>query len=206
MSLRFVVALTGASGAPYGIRLLEALAERKIETHLIMTKTAKEIVRLETNRTQDDVRRLASHFHNSQDLKAPISSGSFRHDGMVIVPCSMKTLAAVAHGFADNLVTRAADVTLKEHRKLILVPRETPLNSIHLANMLSLSQLGVVMIPPIPAFYSHPKTLEDIINQCVGRILDCIGLEHDLYGRWNQDQMPEQGVRASDRGVAGEIT
>ena len=156
--MRIVVAISGATGAIYGIKLLEALAQTGTETHLVISDWGKKTIAMETNYSVEQVMALATQYHDKGNLAAAISSGSFRHQGMVVAPCSMKTLAGIAHGYDENLIVRAAGVTLKEQRKLILLPRETPLTPIHLENMLSLSRLGVVMMPPVPAFYNKPES------------------------------------------------
>ncbi|MBE3574667.1 MAG: UbiX family flavin prenyltransferase [Firmicutes bacterium] len=182
--MRLVVGITGASGAIYAVRLLKALTGTGTEVHLVLSRWALETLRLETGITEDTLRGLATRCYEENDLAAPIASGSFQHQGMVVVPCSMRTLAGIAHGYAANLIMRAADVTIKEHRKLILVPRETPLSAIHLENMLSLARLGVVIMPPVPAFYHRPQTIDDLVNHLVARILDHLGLEQHLVPRW----------------------
>lgn len=182
--MKIIVAVTGATGAIYGVRLLEYLSKLAIETHLVLSDWAKETLKLETPFACDDLVKLAAKVYDNNDLAAAISSGSFKADGMVIVPCSMKTLAAVNHGFSDNLIQRAADVTIKEGRKLILVPRETPLSPIHLENMLKLSRLGVVIMPPMPAFYNKPTSIDDIVNHHTGRILDQLDITHNFINRW----------------------
>ena len=182
--MRIVVGITGASGAVYGITLLEQLQALGVETHLILSKWANCTIELETNHTSESTARLADFCYSADNQAAPVSSGSFLHQGMVIAPCSMKTLSAIAHGYADNLISRAADVTIKENRKLILVPRESPLSAIHLENMLKLASLGVIIMPPMPAFYHKPKNIEDIILHTTGRILDHLAIEHDLSLRW----------------------
>ncbi|MBZ4653202.1 MAG: 3-octaprenyl-4-hydroxybenzoate carboxy-lyase [Peptococcaceae bacterium] len=184
--MRIVVGITGASGTIYGIRLLEALKKLDVETHLIMSNWALENLKLETDYSSENVKKLAFKYYANKDLGAAVSSGSFRTDGMVVIPCSMKTLAAIAHGYSDSLIQRAADVTMKERRKLILVPRETPLSSIHLENMLKLSRLGVVIMPPMPAFYHKPKDIIDIVDHLVARILDQLKIEHQLSSRWGE--------------------
>lgn len=183
-SKRIVVAITGASGAILGIRLLEELRHAKVDTHLMLSTWAEHTIELETNYTPEQIRALASVNHPLDDLAASISSGSFRTDGMVIVPCSMKTLSAIACGFSYNLIARAADVTIKERRRLVVVPRETPLSTIHLQNMLSLSQMGVIVLPPSIGFYTRPNTLSDVVNHMVGKILDNMEIEHDIFARW----------------------
>lgn len=185
---RIVVAITGASGAILGIRLLEELRRLEIETHLILSQWAERTIHLETNYTVDQVIRLASIYHPWDMLSASISSGSFHTDGMVIVPCSMKTLAAIACGFSDNLISRAADVTIKERRRLVLVPRETPLSSIHLHNMITLSNNGAVLVPPCVGFYTRPDTVDAIINHLTGKILDALDVENELFPRWAGEQ------------------
>lgn len=179
-----IVGITGATGAMYGVRLLDYLKKLDIETHLIISEWAIETLRLETTYTLKDLEQLASYVYNNNELGAVISSGSFKTAGMVIAPCSMKTLATISCGLSSKLIQRAADVILKEGRKLILVPRETPLSAIHLENMLKLSRLGVVMMPPVPAFYNKPSSIDDIINHHVGRILDQLDIEHNFIKRW----------------------
>ena len=181
---RIVVAICGASGAIYGIRLLDALKKEKVETHLILSEWAATTIEMETNYLLEEIKKLADYSYAVNDLTASLSSGSFLFQGMIIIPCSMKTLAAIACGYVDNLISRAADVTIKEGRKLILVPRETPLNAIHLENMLKLSRLGVVILPPMPAFYIKPSTIDDLINHTIGKILDQLSIDNDLYKRW----------------------
>lgn len=194
---KYIIAITGASGATLALRVLEAIAHGH-EVHLIMSPQAMEIMFEETgvdwrstngteiqNKIIQSVKGAAIHYWPDSELAAPIASGSFLVDGMVIVPCSMKTLAGVATGYAENLVQRAADVTIKEGRPLVLVPREMPLSTIHLENMLKLSRMGVRIAPPIPAFYQGPRTLEDMVDFLAGKILDTLGIEHTLYTRWS---------------------
>ncbi|MEW6662027.1 MAG: UbiX family flavin prenyltransferase [Bacillota bacterium] len=178
-----VIAITGATGAMYGITLLEELTKRGIRTHLIISRWARRTIELETDYAPEQVAEMAAKCYDEEDLAAAVSSGSFRHQGMVILPCSMKTLSGIAHGYGDNLIQRAADVTIKENRRLILAPRETPLNAIHLENMLKLARLGVVIMPPMPAFYNKPSTLEDLRRHFIGRVLDHLDVEND-YPRW----------------------
>ncbi|HAT3957651.1 non-oxidative hydroxyarylic acid decarboxylases subunit B [Citrobacter freundii] len=183
--MRLIVGMTGATGAPFGVSLLLALREMPgVETHLVLSKWAKTTIELETPYSVRDVSALADSCHNPADQSATISSGSFRTDGMIIIPCSMKTLAGIRAGYAEGLVGRAADVVLKEGRKLVLVPREMPLSTIHLENMLALSRMGVAMVPPMPAFYNHPQTVDDITQHIVARVLDQFGLEHPNARRW----------------------
>lgn len=183
---KIVVGITGASGTIYGIRLLEALAQdSSVETHLVMSRWAKENLAIEnTGYTEKEVRELADVVYDDRDMGASIASGSFQHDGMVIVPASMKTVAGIATGLADNLIARAADVTLKERRPLLLVPRESPFNQIHLENMLKLSRMGVDIIPPIPAFYNNPQTIDDLIDHNTMKLLDHLHLSNDYSSRW----------------------
>lgn len=181
------MAITGATGAIYGVRLLEMLREAAVETHLVISPWGRRTLLHETTYTVDQVQRLATVTYAPNDQGAAISSGSFVTLGMAIVPCSMRTLASVAHGLGDNLVHRAADVVLKERRKLLLAPREAPLNDIHLENMLKLSRMGAVMCPPMPAFYQRPETIDDIVTHSVVRMLDQFGLHVDGPGRWGEE-------------------
>jgi 4-hydroxy-3-polyprenylbenzoate decarboxylase len=178
------VALTGASGAVYGVRLLEVLKKTEIETHVIVTSAAAANLKIEKSMTTGDILKLCTEIYDENDVGASIASGSFVTEGMAIVPCSMHTLAGVAHGISDNLVLRAADVCLKERRKLILVPRETPLNLIHLRNMTTAAEAGAIMLPAMPGFYHQPQNIEDLVNFVVGKVLDSLGVEHRLFRRW----------------------
>ncbi|RFA32970.1 phenolic acid decarboxylase subunit B [Virgibacillus dokdonensis] len=182
--MRIVVGISGASGAIFGIKILESLHELGVETYLIISDWAKATINLETNYSLKEVESLATVVHSKNNLAASVSSGSFRVDGMIIAPCSMKTLASIRVGFSDNLISRTADVMLKEHKKLILLTRETPLNTIHLENMLALSQMGVVILPPTPAFYNNPSCIDDVVNHIVARTLDQLDIENDLTKRW----------------------
>ena len=184
-SRRLIVGISGASGTIYGVRLLELLKKTDIETHLIMSKSAEMTLVYETDFKPKDVRALASVNHPMADIGASISSGSFKTEGMVVIPCSVRTLAGIANGYGEHLVHRAADVVLKERRKLVLVVRETPLSEVHLENMLKLARMGVVMLPPVPAFYSHPQTLDDIVNHIVARTLDQFRIEAPFAKRWD---------------------
>lgn len=183
--MKLVVGMTGATGAAIGVRVLTALRDLGVETHLIISKWARATIQMETPYSVQDVSALAAKTYSEHDQAAAISSGSFRVDGMIVVPCSMKTLAGIRSGYGDGLITRAADVTLKEPRKLVLVPRESPLNAIHLENMLALTRAGALMLPPMPAFYNTPASVDDIIDHTVSRILDQFGLENDVAKRWN---------------------
>lgn len=197
IAAEYVVAVTGASGVIYGVEVLRALLAQGAPTHLILSATARRVLPCETPLAAADVERLGTWCYPPDDLFAPIASGSYavRLAGMAVVPCSMKTLAAIAHGFADSLITRAADVMLKERRRLVLVPRETPLSTIHLRNMLALAEAGAVVLPPVPVFYTRPRTVDDIVRQTVARILDHLGLPPEGAERW--------GAPPADRG--GEV-
>ncbi|MDF3308383.1 UbiX family flavin prenyltransferase [Rhodococcus sp. T2V] len=183
--MKLVVGMTGATGAAIGIRILEALGDLGVETHLVITKWARATIHMETPYSVNDVMALASKTYSEQDQAAAIASGSYRVDGMIVAPCSMKTLAAIRCGYGDGLVARAADVSLKEQRRLVLVPRESPLSAIHLENMLALTRAGAMMLPPMPAFYNNPETTADIVDHIASRVLDQFGLDNSLTTRWN---------------------
>ena len=183
--MKLVVGITGASGAIFGIRTLEALKALNVETHLVMSRWSRTTVSHETSYTVEQVEKLASVVHHAENQAAAISSGSFKTDGMIVAPCSMKTLAAIRAGFGESLVCRAADVILKERRKLVLLARESPFSEIHLENMLALARMGVVMLAPVPAFYNHPKSIDDVVAHIVGRVLDQFGLEMPGMSRWS---------------------
>ena len=183
--MRIVVGITGASGAVFGIRALQVLRALDIETHLILSKWARSTIAHETSMPLEELEKLASAVHHPDNQAAPVSSGSFKTDGMIIAPCSMRTLAAIRAGFGDNHICRAADVHLKERRKLVLLPRESPFSQIHLENMLALSRMGAVIFPPIPAFYNHPQNVDELIHHIVGRVLDQFGLDTPGLGRWS---------------------
>jgi len=185
--MRVIVGITGATGAIYGVRLLERLREAGAETHLVISRWGARTLLHETSWSRERVEALASVVHAPGDMGAAISSGSFRTDGMVIAPCSAKTLAAIAHGFGENLIHRAADVVLKERRRLVLAIREAPLSDIHLENMLKLSRMGAVILPPMPAFYNNPRTVDDVIDYTVARILDQFGIQVESAMRWSGD-------------------
>lgn len=182
---RVVVGITGATGSVFGVRMLQRLREFDVETHLVVSAWGGRTIEHETPYTLDEVRAIADVAYRPTDQGAAISSGSFPTDGMIIAPCSVKTLAAIASGYAHELVERAADVTIKEHRPLVLLVRESPLSAIHLENMLKLARLGVRIVPPMPAFYNQPKTLDDMVDHVVTRTLDHLGLVSDLTPRWD---------------------
>lgn len=196
---RIIIGITGASGTQIGVRAIEALAEAGVETHVVVSRWGVQTLAQETGLSLDDVRARAGVVYPSGDMGAAISSGSFRVDGMMIAPCSMRSLAAIANGLGDNLVHRAADVILKERRKLVLVPRETPLSDIHLEHMLRLSRMGAVMMPPNPAFYSHPQGIGDIVDQFVARLLDQVGIDTPFARRWTGSQPPAAKIVRLDQ-------
>ena len=183
--MRLVVGITGASGVIFGIRTLEAFNTVAVETHLILSRWARATITHETGYALDRVEKLASIVHREDNQAAAISSGSFKTDGMIIAPCSMKTLAAIRGGYGDTLICRAADVTLKERRKLVLLVRESPFSEIHLENMLALTRMGAVIFPPVPAFYNRPKDIDAIVNHIVGRLLDQFGFDLPGMSRWS---------------------
>lgn len=187
---RVIVGISGASGVIYGIRLLEAFKAVDIETHLIMSEWAEKILALETDYELACLNDLAAVKYDNRDMTAPVASGSFLTAGMVIAPCSMKTLAGIANGYSQNLLERTADVTIKEGRKLVLVPRETPLSAVHLENMLKLARMGVMIAPPMPAFYINPKQVGELVDHHVGKILDQFGFSNTLVKRWQEEPLP----------------
>ncbi|MGB4247603.1 MAG: UbiX family flavin prenyltransferase [Pseudohongiellaceae bacterium] len=189
--MRLTIGMSGASGLIYGIRLLEILKTLpEVETHLILTPSARMNIAIETNWQLADVQALADHVHPINDMAASIASGSFRTDGMIVAPCSMKSLSAIVNSYADNLLIRAADVVLKERRRLVLMPRETPLHAGHCELMLKACQLGAIIAPPMPALYNNPQTIDDLINHSVGRVLDLFDIESGVVKRW-------EGIRKS---------
>jgi 4-hydroxy-3-polyprenylbenzoate decarboxylase len=192
---RLIIGISGASGVIYGIRLLQVLQDvADVETHLVLTTAGATTIGLETDYSPDEVRAMATVDYRFKDIAAAISSGSFRTDGMIILPCSMKTLSGIAYSFSDNLLLRAADVVLKDRRKLILCPRETPLHLGHLRAMVMATELGAIIVPPMPAFYHKPGSVDDIINQTVNRLLDLVDvtLPHDLFTRWQGGRMANE--------------
>jgi 4-hydroxy-3-polyprenylbenzoate decarboxylase len=184
--VRQIVAMTGASGAIYGKRLLETLKEKGVETYLVISHAAEQVIAQELRIPKKALEKLASHTYAIDDWTVPIISGSFKTHGMIVIPCSMKTLAGIAHGYSDNIILRSADVVLKEQRKLILVPRETPLTAIHLQNMLELAKQGVMVVPAMPAYYHQPEKIGDLVDFVVGKVLDLMGIDHSLYTRWHE--------------------
>ena len=183
---RLIVGMTGASGAIYGVRLLRMLqGMAHVETHLVVSDAAALTLRHETGLSVADAEALADHVYDVRDMAAALASGSFRNDGMVIAPCSMKTLSAIAHGYGDNLMTRATDVVLKERRRLVLVVRETPLHLVHLRNMQSVTEMGGIIYPPVPAFYCRPQSIEEMVDQTLRRVLDLFGIADEGIVRWN---------------------
>lgn len=185
--MKLLVSVTGASGIIYGVRLLEVLRNSQHHVSLIMSDWARETLSLETKVPLDYVLSLADRVYNANDLAAAVSSGSYGIDATVVVPCSMKTLAGIAHGFSDNLIVRTADVALKERKPLLLMVRETPLSLIHLKNMTAVTEAGGILVPPMPAFYHKPTTIEEIIDQSVGKLLDLLKIEHQLFQRWGSN-------------------
>lgn len=184
--MRVVVCITGASGVIYAIRLLEEFKKENIETHLVISRIAMDIISHETEYDIDEVVEIADYYYDEKDLTAKINSGSFYFDSCIIIPCSMKSLSAISSGYADNTITRVADVTLKERRQLIVVPRETPLRTIHLENMVHISKEGGIILPAMPAFYHNPQTIDDQINFVVGKIFDILKINNKLFTKWKQ--------------------
>ena len=185
MKKRIVIGISGSSGAIYGIELLKYLSGTEWETHLIITDSAKITIRLETDFSVEEVEAMADVLYSNSDIAASISSGSFLTGGMIIAPCTVKTLSAIANSYNDSLIARAADVTIKEGRKLVLMVRETPLHKGHLRLMMDAAELGAFIVPPIPAFYHRPQSIYDIIAQSIGKVLDCFEIEHRLFRRWD---------------------
>ncbi len=184
MSKRIVIGISGASGVIYGMKMLSLLKEEAFETHLIMSEAGKKNLEIETGYKAEEVAAMATYTYDNSDVGASLASGSFLTDGMVVIPCTIKTLSGIANSYTENLLVRAADVTLKEKRKLVLVVRETPLHKGHLRLMTMAADMGAHILPPVPSFYHQPKTIDDIINQTIGKIFDYFGIEHDLFRRW----------------------
>lgn len=198
MEKRLIVGIAGASGVIYGVRMLEVLKNRGIETHLIISEAGKLNIRIETDYNVDEVMAMADVTYNNKDIAASVASGSFQTMGMVVTPCTVKTLSGIANSYNENLLVRAADVQLKEKRKLALMFRETPLHVGHLRLLTLAAEMGAHIVPPVPAFYHHPKTLDDIINQSVGKVLDYIGIEHDLFKRWDNSELEKLAGTSRD--------
>jgi 4-hydroxy-3-polyprenylbenzoate decarboxylase len=193
--MKLIIGITGVSGVIYGIRLLEVLTKYKdVETHLVISEAGEQNMRYETSWKVEEVKSLADFCYDVRALGATLSSGSFKTEGMIVAPCSVKTMSALANSYTDNLLVRAGDVTLKETRKLILLLRETPLHLGHLRSMAKLAEMGAIIMPPVPAFYHRPRTIEDIIDHTIGKILDILGVEHDLFPRWSG--IPTEDIRA----------
>jgi 4-hydroxy-3-polyprenylbenzoate decarboxylase len=186
MTKRIVIGISGASGVIYGIKLLNLLQEKDFETHLIISESGRQNIEIETSYKADDVAAMADYTYDNRDVGAALASGSYLTEGMVVVPCTIKTLSGIANSYTNNLLVRAADVTLKEKRKLVLVVRETPLHVGHLSLMMKAANMGAHILPPVPSFYHQPKTIDDIIHQTIGKIFDYLGIEHNLYKRWGE--------------------
>ena len=184
--MKLVIGITGSTGVIYGVRLLQVLKEKNIQTHLILTEWAKKCLAMETDFSLDYVKSLVTTVSEETNMASSVSSGTHKIDGMIVIPCTMKTLSSIAIGYDETLISRAAGVTLKESRKLILVTRETPLTAINLENMLKLARLGVVILPPVPGFYTKPKTIDELVNHTIGKCLDQFDIEHNLYKRWGE--------------------
>ena len=187
MNKRIIIGIAGASGVIYGVRMLSLLKEQDFETHLIISEAGKKNIEIETSYKAGEVAAMASHTYDNRDVGASLASGSFLTWGMVVVPCTIKTLSGIANSYTDNLLVRAADVTLKEKRKLVLVVRETPLHKGHLRLMTMAADMGAHILPPVPSFYHQPKTIDDIIDQTIGKIFDYLGIEHSLFRRWGEN-------------------
>lgn len=201
---RLIVGISGATGAIFGVRILEVLADVKdVETHLVMTRAARMTIQVETSFSAKEVEKMADVVHDINNVGASISSGSFRTEGMVVAPCSMKSMGGMAHSVGGDLLVRAADVVLKERKKLVLVVRETPLHLGHLESMVALTRMGAVIFPPVPAFYHRPKTLDDVINQTVTRILDQFSIDVTLFERWSDEQMRRHPEAANPASAPG---
>jgi len=192
MAKRLILGIAGASGVIYGVRMLEILQNQGIETHLIISEAGKLNIRIETDYDVDEVLAMADFTYTNKDIAASVASGSFLTMGMVVAPCTVKTLSGIANSYNENLLIRAADVQLKEKRKLALLFRETPLHKGHLRLLIQAADMGAHIIPPVPAFYHHPKTIDDIINQSVGKVLDYMGIAHDLFKRWDNSELDQE--------------
>ncbi len=186
MARRIVIGISGASGVIYGIKMLSLLQDKEFQTHLIISESGRQNIEIETSYKADDVAAMADYTYDNRDVGAALASGSYLTEGMVVVPCTIKTLSGIANSYTNNLLVRAADVTLKEKRKLVLVVRETPLHVGHLSLMMKTANMGAHILPPIPSFYNQPKNIDDIIHQTIGKIFDYLGIEHNLYKRWGE--------------------
>ena len=187
MTKRIVIGISGASGVIYGIKMLSLLQEKDFQTHLIISESGRQNIEIETSYKADDVSAMADYTYDNRDVGAALASGSYLTEGMVVVPCTIKTLSGIANSYTNNLLVRAADVTLKEKRKLVLVVRETPLHMGHLSLMMKAAKMGAHILPPVPSFYHQPKSIDDIIHQTIGKIFDYLGIEHDLFTRWGEE-------------------
>lgn len=199
MARRIVIGISGASGVTYGVRMLELLGEMDFETHLIISKAGRLNIEIETDYQPDAVEAMADFTYDHKDMAASLASGSFLTEGMVVVPCTIKSLSGIANSYNENLLVRAADVTLKEKRKLALVIRETPLHVGHLRLMTLAAEMGAHLLPPVPSFYHQPKTIEDIIDQTIGKVFDYMGIEHDLFKRWGENKQIEKPRKKNTR-------
>lgn len=199
MAKRIVIGISGASGVTYGVRMLEVLRETDFETHLIISNAGRLNIKIETRYKPAEVEAMADFVYDPKDMAAALSSGSFLTEAMVVIPCTIKSLSAIANSYNENLLIRAADVTLKEKRKLVLVVRETPLHVGHLRLMTMAAEMGAHILPPVPSFYHRPKTIEDIIDQTIGKVFDYIGIEHDLFNRWGEDKQKEKSRKKNNR-------
>jgi len=186
MTKRIVIGISGASGVIYGIKMLNLLQEKDFQTHLIISESGRQNIEIETSYKADEVAAMADYTYDNRDVGAALASGSYLTEGMVVVPCTIKTLSGIANSYTNNLLVRAADVTLKEKRKLVLVVRETPLHVGHLSLMMKAANMGAHILPPVPSFYHQPKNIDDIIHQTIGKIFDYLGIEHNLYKRWGE--------------------
>jgi 4-hydroxy-3-polyprenylbenzoate decarboxylase len=199
MAKRIIIGISGASGVTYGVRMLEVLRETNYETHLIISSAGRINIEIETRYTPAEIETMADFVYDYKDMTASLASGSFLTEGMVVVPCTIKSLSGIAHSYNENLLIRAADVTLKEKRKLVLVVRETPLHVGHLRLMTLAAEIGAHILPPVPSFYHKPETIEDIIDQTIGKVFDYMGIEHNLFKRWGEDKQIEKPRKKNNR-------
>jgi len=199
MTKRIVIGISGASGVTYGVRMLDVLRETDYETHLIISSAGRLNIEIETSHKPAEVEAMADFVYDHKDMAASLASGSFLTEGMVVVPCTIKSLSGIANSYNENLLIRAADVTLKEKRKLVLVVRETPLHVGHLRLMVLAAEMGAQILPPVPSFYHQPKTIEDIIDQTIGKVFDYMGIEHDLFKRWGENKQIEKPRKKNKR-------